>query len=179
MLRIGELWQLKWKNVTKFEKMTDENGHEFELVTIQVDAKTSKVRKSRTIATRGGEYIRRLKERSSFTSDEDYIFCGSSGSERFSRKKFYDSWKELMGLIGVDYRKSKLTWYSLRHFGITCRLRANASIWEVAKLAGTSSTFIDNHYGHFDEDMAKSVAIKNFVYNRHGISEVKTKHNNL
>jgi len=172
MLRVGELWQLKWKDIGKIDAMVDDLGRIFELVTIHVRPEISKTRKKRTISTRGGEYVKRLHHRSNFTDDEDYVFCGEQGSERFSRKKFYQAWHELMELTGIDYKTENITWYSLRHFGITCRLRANASIWDIAKLAGTSTTYIDRNYGHFDEEMARSVAVKNFIHDKHGISEV-------
>ena len=75
-----------------------------------------------------------------------------------------------MSGIGIDYRARNLTWYSLRHFGITCRLRAGASVFDVSKLAGTSVSFIDTHYGHFDDAMAREVALKNFRYGKDGIA---------
>jgi hypothetical protein len=71
--------------------------------------------------------------------------------------------------IGLDYEAENITWYSLRHFGITCRLKAGASIYEISKIAGTSVGFIEKHYGHFDEAMAKSVAMKNFSISKDGI----------
>lgn len=75
----------------------------------------------------------------------------------------------MMG-IGINYKERNLTWYSLRHFGITCRLRAGASVFDVAKTAGCSPMYIDKHYGHFDPSMARSMALKNFTISKEGIS---------
>jgi hypothetical protein len=72
--------------------------------------------------------------------------------------------------IGIDYKKRNLTWYSLRHFGITCRLRAGASVFDVSKIAGTSVAFIESNYGHFDQAMSRAVALKNFSFSKEGIS---------
>ena len=44
----------------------------------------------------------------------------------------------------------KLTYYSLRHFGITMKLYAKTPHYDVAKLAGTSVHFIERHYEHLD-----------------------------
>lgn len=171
MLRVGELWQLRWKDVIKFEDIVDDIGYKHKLVTVKVRAETSKVRKERTITVRGGEYVERLKKHSIHTEPNDYIFCGVSGSERFPKKKFYGYWHELMEMVHINYKEDKISWYSLRHFGITCRLLAGATATQVGMLAGTGTTFIDNHYGHLNEEIAKSVAMKNFHFDKDGIRE--------
>ena len=169
MLRVGELWQLKWGDIEKFETMKQDGLNDVELVTLRVKAETSKNRKTRVVTARGGEYFHRLFERVKFKESTDYIFCGASGQDRFIKKNFYHAWSELMKGIGLDYETENITWYSLRHFGITCRLKAGASIYEISKIAGTSVGFIEKHYGHFDEAMAKSVAMKNFSISKDGI----------
>jgi integrase len=169
MLRVGELWQLKWGDIEKFETMKQDGLNDIELVTLRVKAETSKNRKTRVVTARGGEYFHRLFERVKFKDSTDYIFCGKTGVERFNLRQYYSAWSELMKGIGLDYETENITWYSLRHFGITCRLKAGASIYEISKIAGTSVGFIEKHYGHFDEAMAKSVAMKNFSISKDGI----------
>lgn len=170
MLRVGELWQLKWSDVVGYENAVDETGKTAVLVTLKVRSEIAKTRKSRQITTRGGEYFKRLRERAQFTGKQDYIFCGQAGTKRFPKRKFYDAWEEMMDGIGINYKERNLTWYSLRHFGITCRLRAGGSVFDVAKIAGCSPLFIDKHYGHFDTAMARSLALKNFSISKEGIS---------
>ena len=51
--------------------------------------------------------------------------------------------------------KKKLSYYSLRHFGITARLNAGVSIWGISRIAGTGVAFIEQHYGHLDKNDAK------------------------
>lgn len=178
MLRVGELWQLRWSDISSYEKVRDDTGRPVELVTLRVRPETAKNRKTRLITCRGGEYLKRLRDRTmaqrkrlKTTIDRnDYVFCSDLGTERFPKKKFYDAWSELMLGIGVDYKKRNLTWYSLRHFGVTCRLKAGASVFDIAKIVGTSVYFIEQHYGHFDQSMAKTVALKNFIASKDGIS---------
>jgi hypothetical protein len=43
-------------------------------------------------------------------------------------------------------------------------------VFDVSKIAGTSVHFIEQNYGHFDQAMARSVALKNFTINKEGIS---------
>ena len=169
MLRVGELWQLRWADVLGYESIGNEQNR-VDLVKIKVRAETAKNRKSRTVLSRGGKHLKRLFQRTQFRDDDHYIFAIANGRKRAPKEIWYNAWKELMSGIGIDYKSRNLTWYSLRHFGITCRLRAGASVFDVSKLAGTSVSFIDTHYGHFDDAMAREVALKNFRYGKDGIA---------
>ena len=172
MLRVGELWQLKWGDIVGYSKEVDETNKPVVLVTIKVRPETAKTRKTRTITVRGGEYFKRLYERTAKENrgKDDYVFCWKTGKERYPRNKFYFAWIELMNLAGFDYKNRNLTYYSTRHFGITCRLRAGASIFDLANIAGTGVVYIQNHYGHYDQQMSRAVALKNFSYSKEGIS---------
>lgn len=172
MLRVGELWQLKWGDVQGYESHKDSLDQQVILVRLHVRKETAKNRKSRLITTRGGDYFKRLYKRSKFKNEDDYVFCGETGSERLSKKIFYDAWKELMDGINLDYKKRNVTWYSLRHFGITCRLRAGASVFDVSKVAGTGIAYIEAHYGHFDQEMSRSMSLRNFTITKEGIDVV-------
>ena len=170
MLRVGELWQLRWKDIEKYEELSDESGRKVTIVTLNVRAEIAKTRRSRKVTTRGGEYLQRLHSRAEHKSINDFMFCGKSGDVRLPKMMFYGAWADLMRGIGIDYKKRNLTWYSLRHFGITYRLKAGASIFDISKIAGTGVTNIEQRYGHFDQSMARSVALKNFSFSRDGIS---------
>ena len=171
MLRVGELWALKWGDILGYETHNEESGKKLLLVRIRVRAETSKVRKSRDITVRGGEYFKRLYERSSFKEMHHLVFHAGDGKTEFSKRKIYAYWEELMKGIGVSYVERNITWYSLRHFGITCRLAAGASVFDVAKVAGSSSSNIDNHYGHFSQEMSRSMSLKSLVIHKDGIEE--------
>ena len=170
MLRVGELWQLRWKDIEKYEELSDESGRKVTIVTLNVRSEIAKTRRSRKVTTRGGEYFQRLHSRAEYNGKNDFIFCGKSGDVRLPKMMFYDAWADLMRGIGIDYKERNLTWYSLRHFGITCRLKAGASVFDISKIAGTGVTNIEQRYGHFDQSMARSVALKNFSFSRDGIS---------
>ena len=102
MLRVGELMLLKWGDVKGYEDHIDEKGQKVTLVTLNVRAETAKNRKSRLITCRGGEYFKRLFDRTKLKGNNDYVFCGESGDKRFSKRTFYAAWEELMGGIGIN-----------------------------------------------------------------------------
>jgi integrase len=170
LLRVGELWQLRWSDIQKIEKINDTNGRPVSLVTINVRKEICKTRKERTVISRGGEYIERLRANSEFTGPEHFLFTNADGTKRFRKEKWYAHWKDLMLAIGIeDYQQRKLTYYSLRHFGCSCRIRAGNRYSEIATMMGCSVTYIEHHYGHIDEEMKKSAALKNFSFDEHGI----------
>lgn len=160
MLRVGEYRQLRWKDVVSFDDNTDEAGRRVCLVQLNVRAETSKTRKSRTITTRGGEFLKRLRDRTPDWQPDDYVFCGASGSQKLSEKRCNDAWAELMSAMGINYKARNLTWYSLRHYAITRLLTLGVPIWVVAEIAGTSVTYIQKHYGHVDQKVSRDAALK-------------------
>ena len=169
LLRVGELWQLKWNDIQQYEEIFDDNEKKIILVYLNVRGETSKVRTSRRVVSRGGEYFQRLNSRVN-PKASDFVFSEVGGDKRLSIQKWYLHWKKLMFGIGItDYQERKLTWYSLRHFGITCRVRSKVPYLDIAKIAGTSGLHIQNTYSHYDDDMLKFTALKNFEVDKSGI----------
>ena len=157
-MRVGEIIQLKWKMVNI---VVDDQGKE-PFVKIDIPAEISKIRKSRTILTRGGEYFERLKEISNFLEPEDYVFCDNYKGTMLSRSDRHRLWHELMVGCGIADYKGRITFYSLRHWYITSRLYSGVSVYDVAKECGTSVNEIEKHYEHMDPEKLKSNARKSF-----------------
>ena len=44
----------------------------------------------------------------------------------------------------------------------TCRIRAGNTYSEIAEMAGTSATYIETHYKHYDDGMLRTAALKSF-----------------
>ena len=171
MLRVGELWQLKWKDIIGIDDVFDENKKRVSLVTINVRAEISNVRKSRRIPVRGGDYVKRVQARAKLTGPGDFVFCAIGKNTKVRAHTWYDHRKVIMNAIDIpDYVERQLTWYSLLHFGITCCIRAKVLLSDIAQLAGTSVAHIENTYGHFDNDMLRDASVKNFSVDTYGIS---------
>jgi integrase len=160
-MRVGELRQLTWGDLGRFKSMVDEGGVKANLVEINVRAETSKVRTSRKIITRGGEYFRRIRERVGKVSPEDLVFAGTSKGGTVSPRIWERHWRNMMEGIGLgNYKDRNVTWYSLRHFCITIRVRAGVNIIDIAKQASTSISHIENTYLHYTDDMKINAALK-------------------
>ena len=118
--------------------------------------------------TRGAEYFLRLKKRTEFTEPQHLLFS-LNGVVPLDDRKWQKHWYHLMDEIGIsNHKERKLTWYSLRHFGITMRVMANVSLIDLSKLAGTSVSHIENTYLKYSEAQSGTAALKNFSINSDG-----------
>lgn len=163
LLRTGELRKMQWKDVQGFEETTDQNGKKITLVKLVVRPETSKVRSGRTIIVRGGNYFRRLRRYSNHTEPEDFIFTNEKNNKPVSSNPLYKHWDIIMRGIGVpDYKERKLSFYSLRHLGITWRMDAGVPIADVAVIAGTSSHQIEYFYRKPNAEMMTRAALRSF-----------------
>ena len=169
LLRVGEARQLTWGDIEKIDLVFDENEKPKKLVYLKVRSETSKVRTNRKVVCRGGEYFERLKDRQEFTRKKDLIFS-LDGENPLPARRWQTHWRNLMEGIGLDdWKEQKIEWYSLRHFGITCRVQAGVSPLDISKMAGTSLTHIENTYLKYSEEMAVTAALKDFSISGDGL----------
>ena len=168
-MRFGEILRLKWEMVN-ISIHNNKNGMAEKFLNIALPAELSKVRKKRTIFSRGGEYADRIKTYSKHIQPSDFIFSTLDG-KLIAEKKMYALWKEVIDYAGLSENiiNKKLTFYSLRHFGITCRLYSKVPIHELAELAGTSVKEIENRYAHLDMSKMVESASKSFKIDKNGI----------
>ena len=167
-LRVGEARQLTWGDIDGYEIHTDENERDIQLISFTVRAETSKVRTTRKMITRGAEYFIRLKKRTEFTEPTHLLFS-LNGVVPLDARKWQKHWANLMNDIGIhNHKERKLTWYSLRHFGITMRVMSGVNLIDLSKLAGTSVSHIENTYLKYSEVQSRTAALKNFRINTDG-----------
>ena len=167
-LRVGEARQLTWGDIDGYEIHTDENERNIQLISFTVRAETSKVRTARKMIARGAEYFIRLKKRTEFTEPTHLLFS-LNGVVPLDARKWQKHWVNLMNEIGIhNHKERKLTWYSLRHFGITMRVMSGVNLIDLSKLAGTSVSHIENTYLKYSEVQSRTAALKNFRINTDG-----------
>ena len=167
-MRVGELRQLKWSDLIKLEKGKDDNDVQTVWAYINIRAETSKVRASRRVIARGGEYFQRIKQLQKYSDSSHYIFSALDSTAQFSARRWAMHWDLLMSGIGIDrssWKDRNLTWYSLRHFGITCRVTAGVNVVDLADMAGTSISHIEKTYYHSRDAHKLAQASKTFSMN--------------
>jgi hypothetical protein len=122
----------------------------------------------RTVIAKGGQYFNRIRFYSKHTKTTDFVFCDNETGKPINRKVFYDLWKKILVLSGLEKTERKLSYYSLRHFGITMRRYAGVSFEDLSMLAGTSFSFIENHYSHIETGRLLEAATKGFTVDKDG-----------
>jgi len=154
MMRIGELRQLRWGNVKTYQ-----HG-KHTLAQIYVARETTKVRTPRQIDVRGGQYLERWKKLSKAKKNTDLVFC-DAGGDAIDRTQMYRLWKQWIDELGFDKEGNRnLTWYSLRHFGITMRIAAGNTYETIAMIAGTSAKEIEKTYRHILREEMRTAATR-------------------
>jgi integrase len=157
MMRNGEFYQLKWKNVKTFTH--EESGKR--VVEIGIEEVTTKVRKSRVFYARGGEHFDRWKQLSRYTDKDDYVLIDSNGKNWSgdNRRAQDFHWHKMMAECEIaDVKERKVKIYSLRHFGITQRLlNGVTNLTQFALDCGTSVDEITKTYYH----TSKEASLKN------------------
>lgn len=156
--RFGELRQLKWKNV-KFRDKEDESGQIQQIADITIRAETSKVRKTRVVPMVAGVALKSLRKYSPHDGVDDYVFCNFKNGSMLSKKTYYRLWGSFLEHADLAPER-KLTYYSLRHCGITASILSGSSLEHIASLAGTSFINIHNHYSHIDNRKLTSAQLK-------------------
>jgi len=166
-MRFGEIRNLTWKMV-KTKTEVDKRGKSQNLVWLDLPKEICKNRKSREFWSRGGTYIDRIKQYAPFKDGNSFIFSHPKFDRPLARPTYYKYWTNLMKFSGLDKLDKTLSYYSLRHFGITQRLIAEVPVYNVSKLAGTNVQFIEQHYEHIDMEKLKKDALKSFYYDENG-----------
>ncbi len=168
-LRVGELRQLRWSDVTIESR--NSNGEERLLAKIQVRAETSKVRNSRLFYCRGGEHFKRLKELTKHDSEDALIFS-IDGEEVLSKRTVLYHFHKLVDLAKIENREKRdLVPYSLRHFMITQRIMSGLNFAQIADMCGTSVAQIERTYYHLNDEIRLTNALADYKRNTDGTIE--------
>ena len=72
----------------------------------------------------------------------------------------YRRYPYIMELAEIDdWKERNLTYYSLRHYGITKRVQSGAPILPLSLICGTSVNHIQNTYYHFEQQEQIDIAL--------------------
>ena len=159
-LRVGEQRQLRWSDVQVETHAV--SGKEQKLARITVRAETSKVRTTRTLLCRNGQYFERLRELVTHTSNEAYIFS-VDGDKMLSKRALLYHWHKMIDLAEIPERETRdLVPYSLRHFMITQRIMSGLGFKQIADMCGTSVAQIEKTYYHLNDEIRITNAVADY-----------------
>ena len=160
-LRVGEQRQLCWDDIILEQR--ESNGQIKTLAKITIRAVTSKVRTSRIIYCRGGEYFRRLARLLKPKNDNDLIFS-IDGKTMLSKRALLYHFHKIMELAEIENLEQRdIVPYSLRHFMITQRIMSGLNFKQIADMCGTSVTQIEKTYYHLNDEIRLTNALADYI----------------
>ena len=146
-LRVGEQRQLRWSDV-QVETHTV-SGKEQKLARITVRAETSKVRTTRTLLCRNGQYFERLRELVTHTSNDAFIFS-VDGDEMLSKRALLYHWHKMIKQC----------------------IMSGPGFKQIADMCGTSVAQIEKTYYHLNDEIRITNAVADYRRREDGTIEV-------
>ena len=145
-MRSGELAKIKNKDIRFF---TNKNAINYKSLCALVQVHPSTKTGAREVNAMGGEFAKRVKDKSKFKRLDDFLFCHLDGSQ-FTTKQFNKWFKKMIEFTDENNRwGKKFVPYSLRHFYATTRLQNGTSIIALCNNMGVTEPYLRKHYSHF------------------------------
>ena len=168
-LRVGEQRQLKWSDVRIEEHKV--RGEVTRLARIHVRKETSKVRTSRILLCRNGQYFERLRNVTE-QKDDDALVFSVDGETQLTKRAMLYHFKKMLDLAEIeDWKERGVVLYSLRHFMITQRIMSGLDFRSIADMCGTSITQIENTYWHLNDAIRLTSAVADYKRRSDGTIE--------
>ena len=145
-MRVGELSKVKNKDIRFF---TNEKAINYKSLCALVQVDPSTKTGAREVNAMGGEFAKRVKDKSKFKRLDDFLFCHLDGSQ-FTTKQFNKWFKKMIEFTDENKRwGKKFVPYSLRHFYATTRLQNGTSKIALCNNMGVTEPYLRKHYSHF------------------------------
>ena len=75
---------------------------------------------------------------------------------------FFSSSSLIKGGLYKNWEDRKLSWYSLRHYGITQRVQSGVDLIDISQMAGTSVKHIESTYLKYRKEQSRTAALKSY-----------------
>ena len=164
MLRTGELKQLTWGDLEEATNLTKEQRTRTHI--IRVRKETSKVGKTRPVFSDTKKYFGRIREALGIKKVPNSpfphvptewfdmpVFSRYNHPEIPMGKGLWDrGWKEIKKECGKYWGKKNVTWYSLRHTGISFHCARQVPMLQLSRHCGTGIKYIEDVYFHHEAE---------------------------
>ena len=156
-MRTGEVVKLRRKDIQFYER---EDGPKHKRLCALVQVHPSTKTGAREVNSMGGEFAKRVWDRSEHKSKDDFLFCRLDGSQ-FTTRKFGEIFQQIITFLGEEKRTGKrLVAYSLRHLYASTRLQNGTSIQALRENMGVTEPYLRKHYSHFLTRLATADLMK-------------------
>ena len=157
-LRPKEWSLLKWKDVKDYPNpySIDEDDKWAIEMKIHPSTKTG----AREVNAMGGEFARRVYEKSPHRKKDDCLLCHLDGSE-FTTKQFR-TWVYRMTIFTDENKRwgKPFQPYGLRHYYATTRLQNGTSQYALCKNMGVTEPYLRKHYSKYLNRLATKELMK-------------------
>ena len=169
-MRLGEARRLQWRNVKKIYKEKGKRKTQWSVL-IELDEDQTKTQRDRKVIGRRGDVFVDLKKLTDFTRRHDPVFADFHTGKPLldNRNKVYDTWNMMLKITGLDQHEEPPTFYHLRHFYATQRLRAGVQPFFLHENMGCSMKYLEEHYGHADVTVVRKDLLKTATYDDDGV----------
>jgi len=156
-MRTGELVKVRRKDIKFYEREVGKSPKTIiALVKVHPSTKTG----AREVNAMGGEFAKRVWDKSDHKKKEDYLFCHLDGSP-FTTKQFREQFKRIIAFTNENERWGKeFVPYSLRHLYATLRLQHGTSRSALCENMGVTETYLRKHYSHYLTRLATADLMK-------------------
>ena len=157
-LRLGEGVLIKNKDIQIYEK--NDASNDLKKLCCLINVHPSTKTGARTVNGMGGEFAKRVYEKSKFKSNNDFLFCHLDGTP-FTTKQFRTWFQRMIAFTNENERWGKrFQPYGLRHFYATTRLQNGTSMEALCKNMGVKQTYLNKHYSHYLTRLASDDLMK-------------------
>lgn len=156
-MRVGELCKVRRKDIQFYERK-DAQAYKSLCALVQVHPSTKTG--AREVNAMGGEFAKRVWDKSQHKKKSDFLFCHLDGTP-FTTKQFREKFRKMIAFTNEDERWGKhFVPYSLRHLYATIRLQHGTTRSALCENMGCTEPYLRKHYSHYLNRLATADLMK-------------------
>ncbi len=144
-MRVGEVVKVKRKDIQFYQRKGASQKNLCAFVQVHPSTKTG----AREVNAMGGEFAKRVYDKSTFKNKGDFLFCHLDGTA-FTTKQFRTWFNRMITFTNENERwGKKFLPYGIRHFYATIRLQNGTSRTALCENMGVTEPYLRKHYSHY------------------------------
>ena len=145
-MRVGELVKVKRKDIRFYKR---KNGSALKSLCALVQVHPSTKTGAREVNAMGGDFAKRVYDKSKFKTKGDFLFCHLDGTP-FTTKQFRSWFNRMITFTNENERWGKhFLPYGIRHLYATIRLQNGTSRTALCENMGVTEPYLRKHYSHY------------------------------